>query len=174
MQRELLEHPRIWKRRLKAAAAKRVETNISQYSSLELSIKMIVIGAKQRCTNPKNVGYERYGGRGIKFLFSSVEAGIRWIAANLGPKPTSKHSIDRIDNNRHYEPGNLRWATALEQARNKGRYRRTPTGERLRRLLVIRTDYTRIGLQRYIDRGWTDAQIISMKKPPGGRPRKNA
>jgi len=109
-----------WKKHLKRAAAKRAQTNISKYNAIEQSVEMTIIGAKQRCTNEANVAFDRYGGRGIEFRFDSIEHGIRWVAANLGTRPTAKHSIDRIDNDKHYEPGNLRWATTIEQARNKG------------------------------------------------------
>jgi hypothetical protein len=171
MQAALRQNPEFWQDHLKKAAAKRVLTNTSKYNDVELSFKMIVIGAKQRCNNPSNAAYERYGGRGIKFCFSSNEEAMRWIAANLGPRPSRKYSIDRIDNNRHYEPGNLRWATPSEQNRNKRLYRRTVEGERVRYLLRHRTDYTRAGLDRYIKLGYSDEEILSMKKPGGGRPR---
>lgn len=168
------QNPAFWKKHLRKAAAKRAETNVSKYSKDELAIEMIVIGQKHRCSNPNSTAYERYGAKGIKFKFDSNEQAIRWIINNLGPRPSLKHSIDRIDNRGHYEPGNLRWATPQEQARNKGQYQRTVEGERLRRLAAIRTDYSETGLLRYIKRGWTDAKIIKMKKPAGGRPRKNA
>lgn len=130
-----------------------------------------MVAAKYRCTNPDSVSYKLYGGRGIQFLFESVEEAAKWVIANLGPRPTKKHSVDRIDNSRHYEPGNLRWATATEQNRNKRAYNGSVYGNRMNRLLELRSDYTYEGLRRYVIRGWTDEQIIAMKKPPGGRPR---
>lgn len=71
--------------------------------------------AKQRCVNPNTQAYANYGGRGIKFLFDSFEQ----FHLELGEAPSSEHSLDRIDNNGHYEPGNLRWATRSEQVRNQ-------------------------------------------------------
>jgi hypothetical protein len=73
------------------------------------------LGAQQRCTNPKRKHFDRYGGRGIRFLFSSFE---EWFA-DLGPRPSPQHSVDRKDNDGHYNPGNVRWATKTEQAANR-------------------------------------------------------
>jgi len=70
--------------------------------------------AKARCQNPSAQHYESYGGRGIKFLFESFEDFFRCV----GTRPVGL-SLDRIDNNGHYEPGNLRWATRKEQLYNK-------------------------------------------------------
>lgn len=70
--------------------------------------------AKQRCNDPHCENYPRYGGRGIKFLFTSFP---QWCA-ELGKRPKNK-TVDRKNNDGHYEPGNVRWASAKEQSRNR-------------------------------------------------------
>jgi hypothetical protein len=72
--------------------------------------------AKNRCQNPKCDKWKYYGGRGIKFLFVSFE---QWFK-EIGPRPTSGHSVDRENPNGNYEPGNIRWATSSEQRNNRG------------------------------------------------------
>jgi hypothetical protein len=76
-----------------------------------------------RCDRPTEPTYKWYGGRGITVCQ-------RWrdnfgdFLADMGRKPTKRHSLDRIDSNGHYEPGNCRWATWNEQGRNRRNNRR--------------------------------------------------
>jgi hypothetical protein len=72
---------------------------------------------KRRCNDPKRKDYERYGGRGIKVCE-------RWnvfenFLADMGKKPSKKHSIERMNNDGLYEPTNCKWATTKEQNNNQ-------------------------------------------------------
>lgn len=75
------------------------------------------VGMKQRCTNPKKRDFKHYGGRGIT-VCSEWLASFMAFYAHIGPRPSDKHSLDRIDVNRGYEPGNVRWVTHQQQVEN--------------------------------------------------------
>lgn len=81
------------------------------------------LGMKGRCLNPKSPGYPGYGGRGIT-MCARWQGSYETFLADMGRRPSPKHSLDRIDNDKGYEPGNCRWATQREQERNKRSNRR--------------------------------------------------
>lgn len=75
------------------------------------------LNMRNRCNNPKTASYRYYGGRGIKVC-------ARWdrfvnFAADVGEHPGSGWTLDRIETDGDYEPGNVRWATRTTQARNR-------------------------------------------------------
>lgn len=114
-------------------------------------------GMKSRTLNQNEPNHKHYGGRGIT-------VSDRWMRSfpdfllDMGPRPSPKHSIDRINNDGNYEPGNCRWATQREQCNNKRSNRRLKyNGEHL----TISEWARRFGIrpQSIIDRldrlGWT-------------------
>ncbi len=124
---------------------------------------------RNRCTNPNVEAFADYGGRGI-----TVCERWQWFVnfvADMGRKPTPEHELDRIDNDGDYEPGNCRWATPLEQRRNRRDVRFYDfNGERL----LITEIAARTGLQRQtiehrLKRGWPQERAFSEPAKPTGR-----
>lgn len=83
-----------------------------------LSMKTRWKAMLRRCTKPKDPSYRDYGGRGIKVHPAWQESLVSFLR-DVGLPPTRKHSLDRTDNNGHYEPGNVRWALKAVQQNNR-------------------------------------------------------
>lgn len=104
--------------RKNSVISNKLRTKHGMCDSTEYSIWQ---GLKDRCINPKNEFYHRYGGRGIKVCakWLNKEEGFKNFFTDMGLRPSIIHSIDRIDNNGDYCKENCRWATPKQQGRNK-------------------------------------------------------
>jgi len=124
-------------------------------------------GMFPRCFNERSDGYARYGGRGITVSPLWLgDGGFERFAEYMGAKPTDDHSIDRINNNGSYEPGNVRWATQSQQMRNTRRSRLIPLGGEL---LTMQEAGDRLGISRQavhqrISWGWTPVEAATTPK----------
>lgn len=121
-----------------------------------------------RCHNPKDKQYPRYGGRGItvcdRWRFGeNGMTGLECFRADLGIRPSLKHSLERIDNEKGYEPSNVKWATSHEQARNKQTSRFiTYKGEtKIMQDWADQYNMHKTTLQHRLDRGWSVEEALT-------------
>jgi len=116
-----------------------------------------------RCHYTNAINYHRYGGRGVTVCDRWLKFGN--FLADMGRKPSPKHSIDRTDNEGNYEPGNCRWATAKEQCRNTRR-NRTLTHDGKTMCMAAwaeKLGITWATLSWRIKHGWSPDRIFSSK-----------
>lgn len=132
------------------------------------------LGIRARCCNPDHPAFPSYGGRGITLCDKWQDVGA--FIADVGVKPSARHEIDRIDNDRGYEPGNVRWVTRSRNDRNR-RNNLWVTFRGERRLLIelceergLRFDTVKYRLTT----GWTVEAALGVhvrpKAPNGTRP----
>ena len=131
-------------------------------------------GMRERCFNKNNQSYERYGGRGITVCERwQGRDGFTNFLADMGQKPTPGHTIERRDNNGNYEPGNVRWATRKEQARNTRRNRLITSGGETKCLheWAEVSGINPFTILRRLKVGWPVELAISKKARGNGRRR---
>ena len=97
---------------------------------------------KKRCTDSRSPSWPDYGGRGITVCERWAHSFVAFLV-DVGERPSPLHSIDRIDNDGNYEPGNVRWATREQQARNKRVSRLDPVSVCLIRHMDRRGEHRR-------------------------------
>lgn len=141
----------------------------TKHGGVRTRLYHIWLNMRARCGDPT---YLHYCGRGIR-VCAQWQASFEQFRADVGEPPTSRHSLDRYPNNNgDYEPGNVRWATASQQARNK------------RNSVHIEIDGTKIGLadaaeqfgiaydtlHNRIKAGWSPRQAVNLdaRPRPGG------
>lgn len=121
-----------------------------------------------RCYKPSSVSYERYGARGVEVcnrwrFGEGGKTGFQCFYEDMGPRPSDQHSNERIKNALGYRPGNCKWATRAEQARNTSQNRwLTWDG----RTLTVRDWATEIGMSptglvHRLNRGWSVERALS-------------
>lgn len=118
-------------------------------------------GIKQRCTDPNHESYKNYGGRGIKLCK-------RWFdfaafAADVGDPPSPKYQLDRIDNSKGYQPGNVRWVTQAENNRNSRRCHNVKIGKETKPIFawLVHFGLSRSTFDARVRRGWSIEEALT-------------
>lgn len=118
-----------------------------------------------RCYCVTGKDYKRYGARGVTVCSRWLES-FETFYKDMGPKPSSRHSLDRINNNGNYEPTNCRWATPKEQSRNRRTNRKIKIGFKewptlvsfVQEMKMSRKEHSRA--EKRLSYGWSDEEAL--------------
>lgn len=144
----------------------------TRYSHLKSGTEehRIWLQMRYRCSAQTSPDYARYGGRGIKVCarWDSFEA----FMEDMGPRPSQLHSLDRVDNSGNYEPGNVRWASKTEQARNRYDTLMSEFNGRTQSLAAWAEECGLVysTVVHRLERGWTIEQALSRRAGDGIKP----
>ncbi len=132
---------------------------------------------KQRCGNPNQKAFASYGGLGIHLHQPWCDDFITFrddLITLIGRRPSPVHTLDRIDNDGHYEPGNIRWATRREQQLNRRtNHLLTHNGETLPLgAWAQRAGLPYQALMKRIRSGWSLERALDPARSNGGHPRR--
>ena len=125
----------------------------------------------QRCSNPNDRGFKNFGGRGIMVCRRWLKSFTDFLA-DMGPRPTAKHSVERVDNNGPYAPENCVWGTRLQQNRNRRHCRLLTVGGRTQ----LMTDWARernisvATIHKRLRRRWTSFRAVMTPAKPCSTP----
>lgn len=124
-------------------------------------------GMKRRCNDPKDSHYHRYGGRGIR-VCARWEHSFEAFIADMGRRPSSRHSIDRIDGDDDYAPENCRWATPKQQGARTSRVQHLTVCGVTRNLAEWAAEIggTRAIIRKRLNRGWSPERAVSERAHP--------
>lgn len=127
---------------------------------------LVFQGMKRRCLDRNHISYPNYGGRGVMIWPGWIEkGGFVHFLAHIGRRPSKFHSLDRFPNqNGNYEPGNVRWATDIEQGRNKSNNRILTVGGKSKCLAewAVITGINRETIAMRIDSsGWPEEAAVT-------------
>jgi hypothetical protein len=121
---------------------------------------------KRRCRDASGAGYRNYGGRGIGVCKEWQNDFLAFLR-EIGPKPGPGYSVDRKDNNRGYEPGNVRWATRLEQNNNRRTNRNIEIDGVVRNVTEWCRHFNQVSPDMALGRirhGWPPAAAVSLPR----------
>lgn len=120
-----------------------------------------------RCHKPSNVDWVNYGGRGIQVCRAWRESFEQFVT-DMPARPSLQHTLDRIDNDGDYTPGNVRWATKSEQCRNTrfNRHLRARGQDLLLEDWAEITGISKSTLFNRILRGWDDERVVNTPVQP--------